>query len=91
MNRKEKQFKLKKLYEVLKDIVYDTKKPNLWRTDINNPNKEESESYAGSHPEETYIKGTPENLYIADESPSLLVEPDVRKKLRDYYKAMRMI
>lgn len=120
MNKKEKQIKLKKLFEALKDIVYNTEKSNMWRTDVNYSNKNqttkekyptnygilwmdveqaknqhkkeyESEVYTGSHPEETYIQGTEDNLYIADDSPSLLVEPDVRQKLRDYYKKMGLI
>jgi hypothetical protein len=90
MRKKERKAKLKKLYGALKK-VYDTEKSDMWRTDVNYSNEKNEMSYAGSHPEETYIKGTPDNLYIADESPSLLVEPDVRQKIRDYFKAMRMI
>jgi len=48
-------------------------------------------NFAGSHPDESYITGTEENLEISDDSTSYIVEPFVRRKVREYLKQMKMI
>lgn len=48
-------------------------------------------TFSGSHPEENYVTGTEDNLEISDDSTSYIVEPFVRRKVREYLKQMKMI
>lgn len=52
---------------------------------------EQNRRYAGSQPEEAYVQGTEDNLELADDSDTILVEPEVRKQIRKYLKQMGMI
>lgn len=50
---------------------------------------EASSPYGGSYPQEGYKEATSDDLMLNE--PGMIVEPDVRKKIKDFYIKMKLL